>query len=259
MTEPTSTQAKNQYPSLGAAVRANSVEGAKEIVEILKERKQYIKVEEWTELLFKTLDTLNPEMAAFLRDSGADINASIEFQGDDDRAVTLPLVHAAIMADNSTLVQWMMDEKWIDENMVTPSGDTALVFAIRAHAFDVAQIFVDKGMSIDYQNLRGVSPLHEAASTGDYLALQWLMDRKADPTLETMSDAIACELVPENSEDPDEADQLFEAIDGYYQSYKRSKDLLETPDFITMKANEMRPAPEEGDEPQKPRKASMRA
>lgn len=259
MTEQSPEQAKKQYASLGAAVRDNSVEGSKEIIEILKERKQYIKIEEWTELLFKTLDTLSPEMAAYLHENGADITASIEIQGDDERAVTLPLAHAAIIANNKTLVEWMIDQKWIDEKMVTPSGDTALVFAIREHAFDVAQIFVDKGLSIDHQNLRGVTALHEAASKGDYLALHWLMEQKADPTLETMSDAVACELVPTESEEPGEADQLFQDVDDYYNSYKRSKELVETPAFITMKANALRPAPKTEDPaPGKPKKPSMR-
>jgi hypothetical protein len=229
-----------KHGSLGLAIKANDVEDAKAIVKLLEDRREYIKNEQWTELLFKTLDSMVPETAAYLKEKGADITASISVEGDDGRSQVLSLGYAAVVSNNKDLVEWMIKEKWVDEKMVSPSGDTLLVQAVREHAFEVADLLLQGGMSIDYQNLRGVSALHEAASSGDYMAMEWLMERKANPTLETMSKAVACELVPENSEEAGEADQLFEAVDRYMIEYRKTNGNPYVPEFITLKASEIR-------------------
>lgn len=229
-----------KHGSLGLAIKANDVEDAKAIVKLLEDRREYIKTEQWTELLFKTLDSMEPATAAYLKEKGADIEASISLDSEDGRSRVLSLGYAAVVSDNKTLVEWMINEKWIDEKMVSPSGDTLLVQAVRERAFEVAELLLKNGMSIDYQNLRGVSAFHEAASSGDYLALEWLMEHNANPTLETMSGAVPCELVPEKSEEPGEADQLFEAVDRYMIEFRKTGGKPYTPEFITLKASEIR-------------------
>lgn len=235
-----------KYNSLGAAVLDNSIEGAKEVLGVLAERKQFITTEEWTTLLFKTLSTLSPEMAQFIKDQGADLTASLSLDEQDGRSQVLSLGYATIVSNNRTLMEWMLAQGWIDEkNMVSPSGDTVLIQAIREHAFEIAEMCIQRGMSIDHQNMRGVSALHDAASKGDYLALEWLMERKANPTTQTMDDAVPCELVPEQSEEPGEADSLFEAVDGYFREYNQSAgnpSLIQTPPFILSKAAALRAA-----------------
>lgn len=244
MTEQTPPQIK--HGSLGLAIKANDVEDAKAIVALLQGRREWINTEQWTELLFKTLDTLEPETAAYLKEQGADITASITapMSREEGREQTYSLGYAAVMANNKKLVEWMIAEKWIDEKMLSPAGDTLLVQAVREHAFDVAELLLESGMSVDYQNLRGVCALHEAASQGDYLAMEWLMERHANPTLETMSGAVPCELVPEQADDPAEADKLFEAVDSYMVEYRETKGKPFVPQFIVAKANEIRKAME---------------
>ena len=229
-----------KHGSLGLAIKANDVEDAKAIVKLLEDRREWIQNEQWTELLFKTLDTMTPETAVYLKEKGADLNASISIDGEDGRSQVLSLGYAAVVSNNKNLVEWMIKEEWVDEKMVSPSGDTLLVQAVREHAFEVAELLMQNGMSIDHQNLRGVSALHEASSSGDYLALEWLMEHHANPTLETMAKAVACELVPEASEEPGEADQLFEAVDRYMTEFRKTNGKPYTPEFIILKAGGIR-------------------
>ena len=254
---------KKEYNSVGLAVKANDVQGAKDVVEFLKtERHTALSNEEWTFLLFNALPGMTIEMAQYLRESGADIAASMESKEDSDRTQSINLGYALMQADNVPLLQWMLDEGWVDEKMTSPAGDTLLVQAIREHAFETAQLFMDKGMSIDHQNLRGVCAFHEAASSGDYRALEWLMQRQADPTLETMMGAVPSELVPTEADDAQEAEMLYDAVDAYYVQFKRAPHLAEVPQFITDKSTQIRkleepeppPAPEAGT----PKRAPLR-
>lgn len=260
MTE--STEKKPKYNSVGLAITANDVEGAKEIVTLLKEQNKYLSNEDWTTLLFKTLDNMTPETAQYLKDQGADVNAYLELPSKtrSARSEAFSLGYSTMAADNKELLAWMVDQKWVDENQVTPGGDTLLVQAIRECAFDVAQMLVDKGMSIDHQNLRGVSALHEAASIGNYEALNWLMERNANPMTETMGGAIACELVPdpEDADNPQEAEMLFAALDSYYVDYKNNNTLSIAP-FIVQKAEAAKKlrCPDQNLEPPKQKRLSM--
>ena len=235
------TEKKPKYNSVGLAITANDVEGAKEVVELLKERRSYLSVEDWTTLLFKTLNNMTPETAQYLKDQGADINAFLELPSKtrSKRSESYSLGYSTMAADNKPLLTWMVAQGWVDESQVTPGGDTLLVQAIRECSFDVANMLVEKGMSIDHQNLRGVSAMHEAASVGNYEALSWLMERGANPTLETMGNAVPSELVPDpdEAEDPQEAEMLFAAIDQYYLDYKNGNTLI-VPPFIAQKAAE---------------------
>lgn len=253
---------ETKYKSLGAAVRDNSLEGAQEVLKALNEMKRPTTVEEWTTLLFKTLDTLTPEMAQFLKDQGADLDASLSLDGDDGRSQVISLGYATVLSNNRPLMEWMLEQGWVDEKkMVSPAGDTVLVQAIREHAFDIAELCVQRGMSINHQNMRGVSAMHEAASKGDYLVLDWLIERKADPTLETMDGAVPCELVPEISEEPGEADCLFQALDEYLADYKKLKDsphLIQPPQFIAMKADAIRAQNAPPPDAAAPKKPAMR-
>lgn len=241
MSESETQERRPKHGSLGLAIVHNDVDDAKLIVEILAERKQYIDTEEWTSMLFKTLGTMKPATAAFLRESGADIEASISMDDGTGRQRVLSLGYACIATNNKELLTWMIGEGWVDEKMLSPAGDTLLVQAIREHAFDIADLLVERGMSIDYQNLRGVGPMHEAAANGDYMALEWLMKNNANPTLETIAGAVPCELVPDDAEDMAEADQLFEAIDGYMREYK-DNGRAQVPHFIASQAKKMRKA-----------------
>lgn len=257
--EPQEYQIK--HGSLGLAVKANDVEDAKAIVKLLEDRREYITVDQWTDMLFKTLETMEPEMAAYLVEKGADINASLEvpMQREEGRTQVISLGYCAVLSNNRKLLDWMIQENWVDEKMLSPSGDTLLVQALRDGAFEIAEFLHSKGMSIDHQNLRGVSSLHEACSSGNYLLIEWLMERKANPTLETMAGAVACELVPEEAEDMKEAEDLFQAVDDYMIDYRNSGGNPKVSPFITKKANEIRKMmeAEKPAEPEKKKKISV--
>ena len=66
-------------------------------------------------------------------------------------------------------------------NIVDPTGDTPLHWAVENANVPVAGVLLDHGADVNHANRRGDTPLHAAASSADWSILRLVLDRNGDP------------------------------------------------------------------------------
>jgi ankyrin repeat protein len=95
-----------------------------------------------------------------------------------------PLAKAAMSGDVSTMRSLLAAKP--DVNQVTPYGDTPLHLTLRRNSLErrqghvaVVDLLVSRGADVNIRNRRGVTPLMEAADTGDTEAVAYLVRHSA--------------------------------------------------------------------------------
>ncbi len=151
----------------------------------------------------------SPEMATFLLDNGADVNA---INSDNESILSLAVinnkfatvklliesgavVNPGLCKDGTTcatetriplhmaaltnveLTNYLL-EKGADINAVDTLGDTALVNTIYRNKPDIAKVLIDRGIKTDTVNGRMNTPLHIAVEQGSLEIVKLLIDKK---------------------------------------------------------------------------------
>jgi ankyrin repeat protein len=87
---------------------------------------------------------------------------------------------SALERDNTPQLKALLD-RGFDPNSVSPTGEYALVFALRQSSFQVAQLLIaDPATQVEVRTAKDESPLMLAAIKGELAICQQLLDRDAD-------------------------------------------------------------------------------
>ena len=115
-------------------------------------------------------------MVQFLVEQGADIN----------QLRTLPDVstalHEAVEGDNLAVVAYLLDHGATAQDI--PGIEPLLITACHNETLDVLQLLIERGYDINAQDKDGLTPLMMAIQYNHEDQVRYLLDQKADTTLE---------------------------------------------------------------------------
>lgn len=134
-----------------------------------------------------------PEIAAFLLDHGADVNAP-------DGADRTPL-HLAVERGDATMVKTLLARK-ADTTRRDRTGWTPLHHAAAKNQIEIARLLLEGGANPNFLSELGGTPLHEAAAGAGAEMVQLLLDRGTDPSIRSKPGVTALDLARQYQNTP---------------------------------------------------------
>lgn len=208
-----------KYPSVGAAVKANDAPALSQILDYLKEQDR-LNVDDLNTLLVKGASAMKVETAQILTSFGAEVG---------DLAEDLNAAQTALLAKNSALLFYFIDQKMVDVDFAERGGLTLLMDALQSEQYEVADGLLERGSNINKTSLMmtgGNTALHLAASQGSFQSIIWLIENGADPTVQNTEGKLSCEMIPEmdaNSKEWD-MDAMFDALEDYRGAFEKGEE-----------------------------------
>ena len=206
-------------PKLKKALKEKDLAAAQARWHAMTER-QRPSTTETSSLLWVSATVINPEIAQWLVDEGADPH----YYQRNAQHMILDVASRAILQGNLELVQWLVTEKGLDVNRQTvPDGPTPIEEALTAKQPLVASWLKEQGADLNHQDMLGNTIFHKAATHLNLEALVWLMENGADPLVENHLREIAEQYIPENGPTippPYNADEVFETLSAYTHAFK---------------------------------------
>jgi hypothetical protein len=240
-----------RHRSLGSAVKANDVEWAQVYLEKAKNvPSAKIEQGQWDQLLIGAGVTLNPAMADFLIERGANVDIRFEHKI-DDHVELIDLPRAIIIDGNTNLLMHLIGTGAISVNYRGSAGDSLLMFALAQENVEMADRLLQEGAKLTDTNLAGFNALHQSALHCRFLSTEWLLSRGVDPEIQTVEGTVAVELIP-TADQTGEGDEMFEILEDYSESYASNEPVV--PQSLVDKVAKIKAEREPDPEPEVPAK-----
>jgi ankyrin repeat protein len=145
--------------------------------------------------------------AMTLAEHGADLNVLARYRGIGDAT---PLFCACWSSENLVLVRWLLDHGAAATDVCLPAALGHLQRHGRA-AYDIAEVLVSFGLSVDYGVGTGRTLLQAFAHQGDHRTVAWLIAHGADVNAHSSSGRTAVHYAAERNTGPKTLALLVEA------------------------------------------------
>ncbi len=191
-----------KYPNLMAAIKANDAPACYDIAELLKQDGRPLTPEQIDRVGCEWLKTCAEPaiMLPFFHDMKFNFKDMVIFG--NSSVVGIP--NAMLLSERGSLALIeALNIGAIDVDYRTSGGTTLLESALSEGRFEVADRLMELGASVNAKDLAGQTPLFNRVAALDILAIDYLLQRGADPGIENNFMVTAAEMLPESDSSPE--------------------------------------------------------
>lgn len=215
-----------RYRSVGQAVVANDVSAATALMGMLSSA---LPQEQLDRLFWSNTDKATPEMGRWLIAQGA--NPQVVFEEEDYGK--MPAAHGAAVSDNAHLLAALIDDGIWSADQRDHTGLSLVAAALEGRSYEAADVLKARGANIDITDLQELTPLHRAAIGYEVGTLMWLLRHGADPTVKTINDLYASELLlPDDSAPEFHPSVMFDIMETYRENWEPGSTVTDFPQEV---------------------------
>lgn len=229
-----------KYRTIARAIIAQDAPACQEIYKVLQDQGKDLTDDEVMALGMRWLSSgqkkdqppRNIEVAKFLGELGFDFTMTVRLTKDEVVGAPIPHRLAQDEVDHAILLE-LIDAGLVPLTVQDGLGDNLLVECLTSGSFDLADKLITRGIGLDDINLAQQTALHVMAGHVNFQGVDWLLQHKADPTIEDIGGNRPSELVPEDMSGWD-VSSMYENLEDAVDAHTSGSPYIPRPEFTKM-------------------------